>query len=84
MIMNEKYEALLKEKMSEEGYRKLVALENEKLFNFVGEYIDLCEPDSVYMCDDSDADAEYVRKRALELGEERPLAKYGQTIHYDG
>ncbi len=82
--MNEKYEALLKAKMSEESYQKLVALENNKLFDFIGEYVELCEPDSVYMCDDSDADAEYVRKRSIEIGEEIPLAKDGQTIHYDG
>jgi len=82
--MNEKIEALLKEKMSEESYQKLVALENEKLSDFIGEYVELCEPDSVYMCDDSDADAEYVRKRSMELGEEIKLAKDGQTMHYDG
>ena len=29
-------------------------------------------------------DAEFVRKRSLELGEEVLLAKKGQTIHYDG
>jgi len=82
--MNEKYDALLKDKMSEESYQKLVALENAKLFDFVGEYVELCEPDSVYMCNDSDADADYIRKRSIEIGEEIPLAKDNQTIHYDG
>ncbi len=82
--MSNKYETLLKSKMSEEGYGKLAALENEKLFNFVGKYIELCNPDSVYMCDDSDADADYVRQRSLDKGEESKLAKNGQTIHYDG
>jgi phosphoenolpyruvate carboxykinase (GTP) len=79
-----RYASLLKSKMSDESYRKLAALENEKLFDFVGEYIELCQPASVYMCDDSDADAEYIRKRARELGEETPLARNGHTIHYDG
>ncbi|NCC51562.1 MAG: phosphoenolpyruvate carboxykinase (GTP) [Spartobacteria bacterium] len=82
--MNEKYEALLKSKMSEESYQKLVALENKKLFDFVGEYVELCEPDSVFMCDDSDADAEYIRQQSLNKGEEHKLAKDGQTIHWDG
>lgn len=82
--MNENYEALLKSKMNEASYQKLVALDNEKLFNFVGEYIELCEPASVYMCDDSAEDADYVRNKALELGEEKKLAKEGQTMHYDG
>jgi phosphoenolpyruvate carboxykinase (GTP) len=82
--MNSQYDAMLQEKMSPESYAKLTALDNEKLFNFIGEYVELCEPDSVYMCDDSDADAEYARKKSLEQGEEASLARSGQTMHYDG
>ena len=82
--MNTRYETLLKSKMSPESYRKFAALQNEKLLRFIGEAVEICEPDSVYVCDDSDADAEYVRQRSVELGEERPLAKVGHTIHYDG
>lgn len=82
--MNKSYEELLRSKMSEESFNKLAALENEKLSDFVGKYIEICNPDSVYMCDDSDEDAEYVRQKALEEGEEAKLAKDGQTIHYDG
>jgi phosphoenolpyruvate carboxykinase (GTP) len=82
--MNEQYEQLLKAKMSDESYGKLTALKNEKLFNFIGEFATLCEPDSIYMCDDSDADAAYIRQRSLEMGEESKLAQDGQTIHYDG
>ena len=79
-----RFAPLLKEKMSAESYRKLISLDNRKLFEFVGEYTELCEPDSVYMCDDSDEDAEYIRKTALAAGEEKLLAKRGHTIHYDG
>lgn len=82
--MNEKYAELLKKKMDEASYAKLTALENEKLFNFVGEYVELCNPDTVFMADDSDADAEYIRQRALKLGEEKQLARENVTMHYDG
>jgi len=82
--MDERYQALLQQKMSEQSYAKLLALENEKLFAFVGEWIELCQPDTVYMCDDSDEDAEHIRQQCLKLGEEKTLAKPGQTIHYDG
>ena len=75
---------LLKSKMSQESYRKLAELENEALFSFVGQYTELCQPDSVYMCDDCDEDAEYIRQNSLLEGEETPLAKEGHTIHYDG
>jgi len=83
-IDNHRYAPLLKEKMSAESYRKLIELDNSALFEFAGEYTELCEPDCVYMCDDSDEDAEYIRKKSLELKEEKPLAKEGHTIHYDG
>ncbi|MFW6151432.1 MAG: phosphoenolpyruvate carboxykinase (GTP), partial [Verrucomicrobiota bacterium] len=78
------YTELLKSKMSSDSYNKLAALENRKLFNFVGHWIKLCRPDSVYVCNDSNEDAEYIRKKCIETGEEKPLARPGQTIHYDG
>ncbi|MBT3275840.1 MAG: phosphoenolpyruvate carboxykinase (GTP), partial [Spirochaetales bacterium] len=39
---------------------------------------------TIYFCDDSVEDEEYVKSMSLEKGEERPLAKNSQTIHYDG
>jgi len=75
---------LLRSKMSPEHWRKLTALDNRKLLAFIADAVALCEPDSVYVCDDSDEDAEYVRRRAVELGEEKPLALDGHTIHFDG
>jgi len=81
---NNRYAPLLRQKMSTESFQKLLVLDNLKLFEFIGEYTELCEPDSVYMCDDSDEDAEYIRKNSLALKEEKPLSKPGHTIHYDG
>src|SRR3989339_150537 len=75
---------LLKSKMVGNGFEKLIALQNEKLIEFIFEYAQISEPDSVYMCDDSDEDAQYVRQMSLEKGEEKLLAREGQTIHYDG
>ncbi|SPF47522.1 Phosphoenolpyruvate carboxykinase (GTP) [Syntrophobacter sp. SbD1] len=83
-LENNRYAPLLRSKMSVESYRKLLELDNPALFDFAGEYTELCEPDSLYMCDDSDEDAEYIRKKSLELKEEKPLTKQGHTIHYDG
>ena len=83
-LKGNRFAPLLKSKMSAESYEKLTALENERLFDFVGEYVELCQPASVYMCDDSDEDSAYIRRRAVELGEEAPLARPGHTIHYDG
>ncbi|MBF0433311.1 MAG: phosphoenolpyruvate carboxykinase (GTP) [Fibrobacteria bacterium] len=78
------YEELLKSKMDSISYEKLTKLNNQKLFDFVGYYVNLCEPDTVYMCDDSEEDANYIRQKSLEIGEEVKLAKPNQTMHYDG
>jgi len=76
--------SFLQSRMSPESSRKLTALDNDKLLRFVAEWVTICEPDTVYLCDDSDADAEYIRQQAIATGEEKRLARPGQTIHYDG
>ena len=82
--MGSKYASLLKEKLSEASYAKLMKLENEKVTDFVGAFAKHCNPASIYVCDDSKADEEYIKAKALEIGEEFPLAKKEQTIHWDG
>ncbi len=79
-----KYEKLLKNKMSEESYNKLIALKNDKLFDFIGKFTEHCEPETVYVCDDSQKDADFVRQNSLNKGEEKKLAIENQTVHYDG
>ncbi|MGE4453293.1 MAG: phosphoenolpyruvate carboxykinase (GTP) [Sphaerochaeta sp.] len=79
-----KFETLLKEKMSEESFQKLAALKNEKVMDFVGTFAEHCDPKSIYVCDDSEKDTQYVRDQALAKGEEHTLANSKQTIHWDG
>ena len=81
--MNMKYEAILKKLMSNESYEKLVALKNEKVIEFIGHYAEHCEPASIYVCNDSEADKQYIRDQALALGEEVTLKHSKQTIHWD-
>ncbi len=82
--MDKNYEALLKSRMSGESYEKLAALNNQKVMDFIGFFIDHCDPASVYVCNDSEQDVQYVRDQALALGEEQRLAHPKQTIHWDG
>ncbi|MDW7659264.1 MAG: phosphoenolpyruvate carboxykinase (GTP) [Bacillota bacterium] len=77
-------EKLLKSRMSEESYAKLVALNNQKVIDFIGFFVAHCDPASVYVCNDSEQDVQYVRDQALALGEELQLAHPKQTIHWDG
>lgn len=82
--MNPKYDDLLKSKMDDAAYAKLTALDNQKLYDFVGQFVEHCEPEKVYLFDDSEEDYAFIRNMVLEKGEEKKLAKEGQTIHWDG
>lgn len=81
--MNTKYEKVLQAKMSKESFDKLMALNNQKVLEFVGFFIEHCEPESVYVCDDSEKDIQYVRDQSLAHGEEKTLFHPKQTIHWD-
>jgi phosphoenolpyruvate carboxykinase (GTP) len=82
--MNEAYEAILQANLSAQHYQKLIDLRNPKLHRFVADTIELCTPTSVFVCTDSEEDIEYVRARAIDAGEETPLAMQGHTVHFDG
>lgn len=82
--MDQNVTEYLKTKLSEENYRKLAAIDNSKLFQFVAEYVELCTPDKVFVCTDSKEDLRYIRESAVRNEEETKLAIEGHTIHFDG
>ncbi|MDP8229783.1 MAG: phosphoenolpyruvate carboxykinase (GTP) [Candidatus Gorgyraea atricola] len=75
---------LLQKKCGDKNYKKLEALTNPKVMDFVAKYAGLCNPDSVFVRTDSKEDADYIRKKAMENKEEQSLAIKGHTIHFDG
>ncbi|MBN2242404.1 MAG: phosphoenolpyruvate carboxykinase (GTP) [Acidobacteria bacterium] len=78
------YEELLKGRMSKESFRKLEALKNEKVMDFVGEFTAHCNPSFLYVCDDSEEDRAFIRETAIKKGEEQTIYLKNQTIHFDG
>ena len=82
--MSEDTEAALRNKMTEEQYRRLAVLGNDRLNRFVADAIALCNPSTVFICTDSQEDATYIRNRAIETGDEKQLAIDGHTVHFDG
>ncbi|MDI6840013.1 MAG: phosphoenolpyruvate carboxykinase (GTP) [bacterium] len=74
---------LLKTKLGEESYRKLMRINNTKLHQFIAKYVELCTPDRVFVCNDSPDDIRYIRESAINNGEEAKLAIPGHTIHFD-
>ncbi len=75
---------LFREKCGEANYKKLEALKNDKLYDFLVEYIELCEPDSVFVRDNSSQDVEYIRQASLDDASEKPLNVEGHTILFNG
>lgn len=62
---------------------KLLSL-GKNVLDIVLKYTNLCHPDKVTILTDSPDDFTYIKKRALELGEEKPLTIPGHTYHFDG
>ncbi len=82
--MEEKTERILKDRLDEKQYNKLIALKNPTMHNFVARYIEHCNPTSVFVGTDEPEDLEYIRESAVRNGEESRLKMKGNTIHFDG
>jgi len=70
--------------IDKENLKKLEALNNKKVIEYVMEAIELCKPAKVTVITDADEDIEYVKQLSIKNGEEKKLAMEGHTIHFDG
>ncbi len=82
--MQEEYTKLLRRKLAEEDHHRLMALKNPKLHQFVADAIELCEPESVLVFDDSPEGTAMTRYEAVDALEENALMIEGHTVHFDG
>lgn len=73
----------LKQKLGDEGYNKLMKINNPELHKFIAKYVEHCNPDEVFICTDEPEDIEYIRDAAIRNSEEIELATRGHTIHFD-
>ena len=82
--MNTYLEAL-RPKLSELDYKKLCAITNFKVHEFIAKASDLCNPERIFICSDSAEDIAYVRHQAIATGEEKAILTLpGHTVHFDG
>ncbi len=75
---------VLKARLEAEDYQKLIRIDNPKLHQFIAKYVELCNPDTIFVCTDSPEDIRYIRQEAIRTGEEMELAMDGNTVHFDG
>jgi phosphoenolpyruvate carboxykinase (GTP) len=82
--MNPYLEAL-HNKLSAADFKKLKAIDNPIVHEFIAKGNDLCHPKEIFICSDSEEDIEHVRKMAIASGEEQAILTLpGHTIHFDG
>ncbi len=82
--MQSRYYNLLQQKLDKNEFKKLQSLNNPDVIDFIGKYVELCDPASVFVRTDKADDADYIRKKAIEQGEEKQLSVSGHTVHFDG
>jgi phosphoenolpyruvate carboxykinase (GTP) len=75
----------LKPRMGEADYRKLCAISDSRVHLFIAEAAELCEPERIFICDDSPDDIAHIKHMSIVNGEESAaLLTPGHTFHFDG
>ncbi|MBS7616796.1 phosphoenolpyruvate carboxykinase (GTP) [Candidatus Bathyarchaeota archaeon] len=78
------YLEAIRQKLDPKNYSKLSTIKIPTVHQFVLESINLCNPEKIFVSDDSPEDVAYIRRKAIETGEEKPLAVPNHTVHFDG
>ncbi|MEM4667394.1 MAG: phosphoenolpyruvate carboxykinase (GTP) [Thermofilum sp.] len=78
------YRGVLERLEPREQVERLFRVRSERLLRDVAIVASVAEPSSLFVHTGSPADREYVRRRALERGEELPSRIPLHTVHFDG
>lgn len=74
---------IIKEKCERENFEKIVKIENNYLFKFIAKFIKLLNPKTIFICEDSENDFNYIRNKTISDGEEKKLSMEGHKVHFD-
>jgi len=74
---------ILKQRIGEDGFNKLMKIDNPALHQTIAKYIELCNPDRVFVCTGKPDEIQYIREAAIRNGEEQRLATEWHTVHFD-
>lgn len=75
---------IIKDKFDEKNFDKIKNINNQYLDDFIVKYAELLNPKSIFVCNDSEEDFNYIRNKAIIDGEEIKLNKANRTLHFDG
>ncbi|MEW5723951.1 MAG: phosphoenolpyruvate carboxykinase (GTP) [Thermodesulfobacteriota bacterium] len=79
----EEAEKVFREVMDEANLAKMQKIRNTEARLKIANAVRLGRPDRVFVNAGRSEDVQFIKKLALETGEEAPLAMEGHTIHYD-
>jgi phosphoenolpyruvate carboxykinase (GTP) len=74
---------LFKERLDAESLARIRTIENPEVMMKIANAIAVCDPEKFFVNTGSEEDREFIRKLALEQGEEKSLPMKDHTIHYD-
>jgi len=74
----------MKHLLDEKSRKKIEELKNPNVLRIIEQYAELCNPRKIIVITDSKEDKEFVRRKAIELNEEKPLSMQGTTFHFEG
>ena len=75
--------SLFEKKMDAANLSKIMKIQNVAALLKIANAISMCEPDAVFVNTGSEQDRQFVRKLALQKGEETLLAMENHTMHFD-
>ncbi len=82
--MEPEISSILKSRLEEKEYEKLMRIDNPKVHQFIAKFVELCNPAKVFVCTDSAEDIQYIREAAIRDKGEAKLANTNHTVHFDG
>ncbi len=78
------YDAVLRKHLDKEHYERLKAIPDPELHRWIADIIRVAKPSYVYVVKGVPEDFEYVRRKAIENGEEIKTKYKYKTVHFDG
>lgn len=82
--MEQELKKIFEIRMDNDNLQKLENIKNSKVLDFIAKYIDICNPESVFVASDSESDIQYIKDTAVANNEEAKLKIEGHRIHFDG
>ena len=84
MFVKHDTKLILNNRLNQKDYQKIMKLDNPSINAFIATSIEICNPQNIFVANDSPEDILYTREAAIRNHEEKTLTMKGHTIHFDG